>query len=508
MDALSDLINLLNDKDKVDFKAYLKHKNKRQDVKNIRLFELIQTDDINAINKLYGKLKNRDSYHALRKRLHDSLLLFISQRTFERGNQAVYELLRYLVVGRYLLENNLTKLGFRSLDKAERIATENEEYNLLQEILLLKLQFAHLNETIDLEELSKRFIWNQTQIQREAKMQLAYAQLRKELIDIQLKGKVIDLTQFISETIQKYKISMLDFMNYKSLYQVLYLANEYAAINQNFKLVEKYVSRSYQFIEHKSEESDVHTYYKLYILYFLANFNFRNRNYAKSTAILDQISSILSDHPDYKGQFYYRQQLLYALNLHFSGHPTQALETLDHALKQVGKNVKMEDAYDLQICLVMFQTQHHDRQARAGLLRFHHSDAWLEKKMGMLWSIRKSLLEILVYGEFEETDLASARIKSFRRRYRNYLLQTKEEKVLNYVSLLENFFTHPSVVHKESFQQKVYTLLALEENSDLFNLSFIAWLVARWEKATAYEVTMEILKIQEEEGVFSPTKMP
>ncbi|WP_449333714.1 hypothetical protein [Sphingobacterium kyonggiense] len=501
MDAISDLVNLLSDTEKIDFRAYLKKKNKRHDVKNVRLFDLIETDDINAINKLYKTAKNRDSYHALRKRLQENLLSFISQKVFEKHQHADYELLRLLVVSRYLLENNLARLGFRCLDRAEGIAEDQESYSVLQEILMLRLQFAHLDENLDLENLSSRFLLNQGHLIRESKMQLAYAFIRRELNEIQLKGKVIDLTKLIEEVIRRYKIAVVDFMSYKSLYHILFIANEYAHINQNFGLVEKYVRKSYQIIESQMGDSTGQVYYRMYVLYYLANFNLRSRDFQKSLSYLESMDLLLGKHKDFHGQFYFRKQLVLALNLHFSGEAEQALEVLDAALAMNSAKAKLEDYYDLQLCKVMFQAQRGDRKCLSGISMINHSDTWLEKKLGMLWTIRKSLLEILIYADFSSIDLASARIKSFRRRYRKYLIQTHEEKVLDYVSLLEKYFVNPAILHNKSFQSRVIKLLELEENRDLFNLSFITWIIAKWEKADSYKLTLKYLKDQS--GIFT-----
>src|ERR1700753_1954791 len=112
MDSLSELVNLLNANDKKLFKQFLQRKNKRNDVKNLQLLDLIETDDIRSLNKLY-KSRNNDAYHALRKRLQDSLLLYLSQKTFESNNSDTYEALRLVVVGRFLLENNVVKVALK-----------------------------------------------------------------------------------------------------------------------------------------------------------------------------------------------------------------------------------------------------------------------------------------------------------------------------------------------------------------------------------------------------------
>ena len=493
MDTLSELINLLSNSDKKDFIAFQKKKNKRADVKNIRLFNLLETDDIKYIEKMYRSAKNKDAYHALRKRLQDNLLLFLSQKTFESSNSEAYEALRLLVVSRFLLENNLTKVAFKCLAKAEKIAVALEQFSLLNEILLLRLQFAHLNLSENLEALTEKFLMNQNHMQREAKLHMAYAFLRQELEDIHLKGKVIHLADVITKTIKKYHLAGPDWMTYKSLYQILFIANEYAAIHRNYGLIEPYIRKSYQFIQNRTDTTHYHLFYHLYILYYLANFNLRNKNFVASKQFLEQMMHLMLEHKRYKTLFYLRHQLLSALNSHYSGEPQQAIELLHGALASVNNKSKQEDVDDLRLCLTMFLAQHNQDACLRQLAQFAHSDAWYEKKLGMLWTIRKNLMEVLIHAQFENMELAMSRLKSFKRRYMKYLQTTKEQHVVEFVLLVEKYLFKPDVIFKKTFQTPILNMLNVEENSDVFNLSFIGWMQAQWEKRAPYEVILKLI---------------
>ena len=112
MDSLYDLINNLDTTEIKEFKSFLKKKNKRNDVKNIQLLNYLKTDDINNKNifKLETKISN-DAYHALRKRLSDALILFLSNKTFEKNNAEGNEALRLLIVSRYFFENECFKFN-------------------------------------------------------------------------------------------------------------------------------------------------------------------------------------------------------------------------------------------------------------------------------------------------------------------------------------------------------------------------------------------------------------
>lgn len=494
MDSILELINLLNSTDKKLFRQYLQRKNKRADVKNLHLLDLIETDDIDGLNKLYNPEKDNDAYHALRKRLQDNLLLFLSQKTFESSHSDTYDALRLVVVGRFLLENDVVRTALKCLNKAERMAEHLEQFNLLNELLLLKLQYAHLPGAEDLEALTTRFLRNQSDMQREAKLNIAYAFLRQELQEIQLKGKIINLTTLMLTTIRKYKISTKDLMTYKSIYQILSIANEYAAIQQNYGLIERYIKRTNQFIQDKPYIKQPYLFYYISILYFLANFHLRRKDFAKSAPYLKKMMDLMMTDSRYYTLFYLRYQLLSALNLFFTGFAEDAIALLKESLSNTKHTSKPEDIEDLRICLTMFLALCNDRGSLKQLTLLTRTDAWYEKKMGMLWTIRKNLMEILVHAQFSNIELAMSRLTSFRRRYKKYLLKTSEERVLLYLKLVEKHLLKPDVASETAYRKTVLNQLGEVENNDIFTMSFIAWLIARWEKKTAYQVVLTLIQ--------------
>jgi hypothetical protein len=494
MDSIQELINLLSSTDKKLFRQFLQQKNKREDVKNLNLLDLIETDDIEGLSKLYKSKKNNDAYHALRKRLQDNLLLFLSQKTFESNHSDTYEALRLVVVGRFLLENDVIKTAFKCLTKAERLAEHLEQFNLLNELLLLKLQYAHLPGAEDLETLAARFLRNQSDMQREAKLNMAYAFLRQELQQIHLKGKIVNLSNLILSTIRKYKISLEDLMTYKSIYQILFIANEYAAIQQNYGLIERYIHRTNQFIQGQADKKQSYLFYHISILYFLANFHLRRRDFARSTSYLKEMMDLMATDSRYHKLFYLRHQLLSALNLFYTGFADDAIMLLQKSLSNTQQTTKAEDIEDLRICLTMFLALCNDQRSLKQLTLLTRTDAWYEKKMGMLWTIRKNLMEILIQAQFSNIELALSRITSFRRRYKKYLLKTSEERVLVYLKLVEKYILKPDVVFETKYKEAVVSQIDGMGNNDIFTLSFIAWLIGRWEKKTAHHVVLKLIQ--------------
>jgi len=494
MDSLSELINLLTIADKKLFKQFLQDKNTRSDVKNLTLLHLIETDDIDGLNGLYSQEKNKDAYHALRKRLQDNLLLFLSQKTFESNQSDTYDALRLLVVARFLLENDVDKVAFKCLDKAERLAEHLEQFNLINELLLLKLQYAHLPGAEDFEALTVRFLQNQSAMQREAKLHMVYAFLRKELQEIHLKGKIVNLTTLMITTIRKYKVSIHDLMTFKSIYQILFIANEYAAILQNYRLIGHFINTTKLFIQNQVNKKHPYLFYHISILYLLANFHLRQKDFAESASYLEEMRALMLTDTRYFANFHSRYQLLCALNLFYTGFAENAIALLRESLSNAKQTTKPEDIEDLRICLTMFLALCNDQGSLKQLTLLTRTDAWYEKRMGMLWTIRKNLMEILTHAQFSNIELAMSRLSSFRRRYKSYLVKTSEQRVLLFLRLVERYLQKPDVISEPAYRKAVLNLLVEVENSDIFTSSFIAWLMARWEKKTAHEVVLTLIE--------------
>lgn len=493
-DTLSSLVKLLDNDEYKSFEDFLRQKNKRRDVKNIALLKIIRTDDIASLNKLYPALENdRDAYHAGRKRLKDGLLRFLSMQALDQGDDDNFEARRHFVLGRYLLEHGSDVLAQQQLTKAAALAEEAEQFGLLNEVLLLQLRFAHRNSGLSIERLSQELTDNQERLAMEVRLHIAYAHIRQRIRQIQLKKGIIDLTELITGTMQRYRIDTRDFMSYRSLYQILCIADEYAAICQNYALIGSYILQSEDFLRSRNDAPGRQLFYHLHLLHFLANYHFRSRQYATSFFWLDKMDVILLEYPAYRPGFWLRQQMLRALNEYFSGNAATAIGLAKAALVRAGKTAVSQDIDDLNACLVLFYSQQQDETCLAHLATLTRSDAWYEKQMGMLWSIRKNIMEIVVQAQFDNTELALSRSESFKRRYKDFLRSSGEQRVLDFVKLLDQYIRKPGIVHRSGYQAAVAALSGSREGQDVFSLSFIAFLLSRWQKAGPYQVTLQLL---------------
>lgn len=496
MNALYEIQNIMPYEDKQAFIKYISKKNKRHDTGNIELFKSFETDDIKEGKKVFRNKKEADAYHALRKRLYDNLVEFMANRSFEQNTGEEHDVLRLLVVSNVFFEHKLNKEAFKCLAKAETKAVKLEHFSLLNEIYQTEIQFAHLNIKMPLGPIITKYTLNKEKLHKEEQLNLAYAVLRRELADIYHKGKITDLQQLIKETMAKFGISLKDVLTFKSLYQILFIANEYASINSNYGLIEPFVEKSYRFIMDRQDLAERHLYYHIYILYFIANIHFRNRRFSQSMEFL----SLMKAEMEKQGKKYYtrfaaRHALLLALNENYRGAPGLAEGVIQKALAE-NKKTDPIDVNDLRLCAVVFCLQHNDgRTAHKYMRQFIHTDNWYETKMGMDWAIKKNLVEILLHAQLENTELTLSRIKSFKRRYKKYLTEVKEERVMDYTLLVEKFISKPEAAYTPAFQIALERLRqqASSPQEDIFVISFIGWLLAKVQKKPVYEVTQTLL---------------
>lgn len=489
MNALEDIISIMNDNDKKAFISYLDKKNKRNDVQNIKLFKLLQTDDINSKNKIK---KGNDAYHALRKRLYDSLIDFMANRTFEKDTSDEHEVLRLLVVSRTFFEHKLVKTAYKCLAKAEAKALRLENFNLLNEIYQAQIQFAHLDPGFDLDNVLHKFKANRVKRNAEEQLNLAYAYVRKELSEIYHKGKIVNLYDLITDALQKFGISLDDVLTFKSLYQILFVANEYASIHNDYSLVEPFLKKAYSFIAKNEQLAERHLYYHIYILYFMANIHFRNRRYSLSKEYLELMHRQMGkQNVEYYWRFYTRYCLLLSLNENYAGNADKAMSIAQQALVKNKKADPLE-LNDVRLSVVVFCMQQHNRDAVKFIRDFAHTDAWYEKKMGMDWTIKKGLVEILLHIDLENTELALSRLKSFKKRYKKYLNEANESRVLNYINLIERYINKPEITKVPDYKEAVEQLKD-NEGQDIFVLSFVGWLMAKVYKKPVYETTLNLV---------------
>ena len=319
MISLKSIIETLNPEEEQKFINYLDQKNKRKDTKNIQLFKLLakSKSDSKTICKQLYKTDKSNAYHALRKRLFQSLIDFTANKNLEDENSIDMQIIKYILASRtYLLQKNYD-IAYKILDKAERLADEHLLFPILNEIYHTKIQYAANYSKIDIEDLILKQKENQKKHQLEDQLNIVYAKLKSVLNAISYEGKVINFEQILQTTLKENNIKLNESLSFKSLYQILAIANISALVTTKYFQIEDFVLRSYELVKNK-KDTNKQLYYQIHIVYIIANTLFRNKKFEASLRYIKEMEQLmLLKRRIYFKDFILKKTLVEALNLNF-----------------------------------------------------------------------------------------------------------------------------------------------------------------------------------------------
>jgi hypothetical protein len=496
MIAIKSIIDTLNSEEQQKFITYLYQKNKRKDTKNILLFKLLansESDSKTICRQLY-KTEKSNAYHALRKRLFQSLIDFTANKNLEDENSIDMQIIKYVLASRtYLLQKNYD-IAYKILDKAERLADEHLLFPILNEIYHTKIQYASDYPKVDLDTLIKKQKENQKKHQLEDQLNIVYAKLKTVLNEITYEGKVINFETELNQILKASHIELNESLSFKSLYQILAIANISALVTTSYFQIEAFVLKSYSILKNR-KDTEKQLYYQIEIVYIIANTLFRNKKFKISLNYINEMEQLmLLKKNRYNKEFILKKTLLQSLNLNFTNQPEDAILLVEKIIDN--KHDDLESLLDLHLSLLMFYFQMEDYiKTKSILSKFYHTDQWYIEKAGMDWVIKKNVAEILLHIELQDDNLLYSRLKSFKRRYTNYLKQIGQQRILIFLNFVEDYYKNPETLYTKKFKDKLETSFEWTAiyKEDIFVISFYAWLKNKIEKGHLYQTTLQLI---------------
>jgi len=485
MNIIFAIIKTLSKEERIGFIQYLKHKNRRGDVKNIQLFKLIEAG--NAVNldvKIYGK-PAKNAYHALSKRLQDALIDFVASKSFDGEASEELEILKLLLASRIFFECSQYRVAFKTLKRAEKNALELDLYGILNEIYYTKIQYLHLDDSLVLQEVIEVSNTNMKFFQKEHQLNMVYASIKEGLKNT--KNKTIN--DIVSEAFLNFDVKMDSSLTYKSLYQLMSITSTVAKEKSNYYDIVPFMVEAYDVLHRKKNTADKHLFYHIHILEMMATNSFRNKEFNVSMKFINQMELEMQKREGkYYKVFVDRLVVLKALNYNFTGMHTNAIALLQQSTG---------DSLDAKLVLIMCQFQQGNcSEAYTVFKKLNHSDAWYLKKKGRIWVLKKNILEILILIELDKLDLVLMRLQSFKRKFEKQLVEMGEKRALNFIKVVRYYYENPKDVTSATFKEKVESSFDWvgPKKEDIFVMSFYAWLKAKMEQRNLYDITLELVK--------------
>lgn len=482
---IKELIQLLSPTEKRAFIDFLELRNKRRDAKNIELFQLLEKDAEARMKKQIGA----NAYGALKSRLKESLLKYLSLGPIRKQHSEELSLFQTISVAKLLLEKGNMAAGLDYLLKAEKEAHLREHFLYLNEIYHLIIEYSDFFPDLDLGSMIEKHQYNQKRLFQQENMNLVYALIRKKFRQAEFEGVTVDMGQLIQTSYQDFQISEDVGFSLKSLHQLCQLADIYGASTLNYYHADQFFA---QYIPEDlllyRKKNTSHHKYLVEMLVSLANIYFRKRDFLKAQSYLNEIEKlelqpVLAKHDMAFNRFWLIQSLLH----NFQGFPELAIKDLAQR--------KVQDLYSLLTLSMIHFQQGEYALVRSTLAQLHHSDRFYMKHFGIEQVLRRNLLEILVHIELGDLDFAESRLDSFERRFKKELQTKKYQNALSFIELVKYLNDHPETVRSDSFKKLVDEKFIWKPDvqEDIFFISFYAWLKAKMIGGDLYQVTLELM---------------
>jgi len=499
MDNLKTIIHTLGREDLREFRVFINRQKAKRNRKDLELFDILSEEEDYKpdviIMRLYNK-RNKEAYHALRKRLIKHLMDFIVLKRMDDDTTSASSIMAMLSLARYLFDKKATRLAWLYLRKAEETALGSEQYELLNAIYNLMIEESGSEDADPLEEVIAKRNQNKQHADEDEKAILANAVIRQKLQEIRVQGLDIDFDHVIESTYQKYGLNTVVQKRPKLLYSTLSIARSAILAKKDFTSFEPFIIGKYKEVEREKGFSKTTHFYKLSFLYVIAHVLYRNKKFNEALTYTNLLGEELERYNrSHLNLFHPRFTLLLAAIKSFSGKCEESAQLLEDFLSN-SKYLGTQESLNAKLNLAVYYFQQEKfRAANQILLSIHHTDRWLEKKMGKEWVFKKGLIEVIVQAEMANDDIALNRIRSLERYFGKQFDRAPYERAKPFMNFLRAYLNDPQRVTDADFIAKAEADLVVRdrEEEDIQAMTFYAWLKSKMYRQNYYEVLLKMV---------------
>ncbi len=498
MDKIQELINTLSEDDKREFRIFINRQKSKKERKDLDLFELInlQTNPKEIQKKLY-KNPNKVAYHTLRKRLLKHLTDFILLKQLDEDTTSKSSILGLISLSSYLFKKLSPEMAWRFLLKAEKLATENEQFEELNNIYQLQIEYADTDSAPSIDSIYKKWKTNKILVLEGEKTNIAYSYIKKELNEIKIKGEQKNLEIVINNILKEHQLENVAFKRLETLYKVLDLTRQVMFSRKDFYSFEPYIIKNYKELIANKAFSKRNHYYKIRILYMIAHVLYRNMKFKESILYLEFMHRGMLEY----NRFYYQQFLpkyiqLKSANQTFIGNNPSAINLLNNISEKELKKMPVFEQLNIQVnlCVYYFNESRY-KEANQVIQQIEHSINWIEKKMGKEWLLKMNLIELIIQYEIGNIDIVLNRIRSFERNFSSLIEHPIYKRAFVFIELIKTFINSPEIIKTDEFKKEVSDKITSStpyEQEDLQAIAFYSWIKSKVIKQDYYSVLLDV----------------
>ncbi len=487
MDDLQTILHTLTLEDQKEFALFVKRHRDRSNRKDLELFRLLldhkSKESEVVIKTLYPQDANAVAYYALRKRLMQHLADFILLKQTKEDQTTATSIRAMLSLAGYMFGMQQHRIAWNVLKKAERTAQTTHQYDLLNLVYNLQIEWAYSEHAEPLEQILDKWKANKERANEEERANIAASLIAKKLNEVKQQDREIAFEPLIKQVLQDYALTDVAGRSPRLLFKLMSITRSVILVKKDFYSFEPYITSQYHDMEQRGGFLPAHQVYKAGLLYMIAQTLYRNRKFKDSLQYLDLLGSELSSGQRGLYQEYYpRYVLLSAANQSFLQQGTIAVNLIEGLLVNKQVSLTARDQLNAQFNLSFYYFQQgYYKKANQLLLGIHHSDKWCEKRMGKEWVLKKHFSELILQYELGNIDLTLNKARSIERSFGDMLRKDSYKNVGNYLHLIKQLIDKPGALKQEEFNkladQNLEFVPAAQE--DIHFIAFYAWLKSK-----------------------------
>ena len=497
-DKLVEIIKTLSTDDSRQFKVFINRQRNRSQRKDLDLFELLlkhpEWGPEKIVPKLYTK-PNKNAYHTLRKRLFRHLTDFIVLKQIDSDNTSSTQLAGLIALAAYLHVRNEDELCEHFLLKAEKLAEKNHQYDSLDKVLMMRIEYygEHTNDDLD-SLIAKRKRTERKSIEDKNTI-MALSQIKEAVENSKRSGEAIALEDEVNGILSSYGLDEVVVKRPPLAHGIMRIVRNTFLAERNIARFEPYIITTYENLVKAGGFDRAYHFYRVDMLYMVAHVLYKVHDLERASTYNKELLEALDEHGAiYKTRYLGRQQLLDAAIRLYQGDLERSITILEELL--ANPRIIGADRYNAMLNLAVYFFNKNEFDRALGIhLQMEHSDKWFEKKMGKEWLLKWKLAELLFQYELGNYDIALNRIRGIERNFKTMLDSSTYQNARFYIDFLKKMCNDVHWIRKqENFDaiEKAMRKLPKERLSTEAK-AFYAWMRSKHTGDNYYETLLDVV---------------
>jgi hypothetical protein len=457
MDSLRNIIVQLSKQEVREFKYFLsrngrKESVERKDVQLLNLYRKYPEDNADKIVTRLYKSTKKTAYHHLREDLRRSLEDFMWVQ--QSKNDSFSTVIRLLASAHFLTDKRMPEV-WDYLRKAEKKAIRAEQYELLNMVYSMQVEYAYVTTADPQDEILNKRKENLKLAKLDGSLNVANHLIRKQVIHSHLSGDAQNIDQIVDEVLAQFGIVYEDISQLKLRHRLIRIAARSMHENGSYDALFDYLEKEYGRMKKEDAFSRLNFQTQLDMLRLLCFASLKVFENELCQKYLDEYLSVITKYKvkDAEALSHY---LKYVTTLYVTDRKllNKGIKLLADFLSETGHRLSKLDRsmHEINLASFYFYNEQYNKSVKI-LASSHGHDAKRDfvKEFGQKIALNIELFECVLHYELCHYDFVYHRVVSIERRYNRLLLQTDFEADRLFLYLLKQMCHDPDIVTYPEF---------------------------------------------------------